>query len=323
MLVRSLIVSYLSVTLSLMTPIILTTPTIPIIPKKPVQVELSLPPQPLRLPRATIDQTAKQSATPVPTPLSLATSRGVKGSRSLSELRDEIEAYLKRQEGEYGLYYLDLTSGVTFGVNEQDSFAAASTSKVPVVLYLYTLINEGKVKPTEQITYQSSDWCDGSGSIRYQSVGSRYTVVELAERALVDSDNVALVMLKRRLGDGSIMAFCKRLGAPMVDSGDGETSPRSMGVYLQALYQLAQRSQWGKLMFEQMISSDIKDRIPALLPADLPVANKHGNLQGVINDVAVVLDERPYALAILTRDVPYFDAPAVLARVSKMIYEGR
>lgn len=323
MLLRSLIASYLSVTVSLMTPIILTTPTVSIIANKSSPVEQSVQ---FGSPARDVAEgvpLAKPDLRPVPIPFSPVTAQSPKVSLSLPELSKKIGDYLQGQEGEYGLYYLDLSTDLYFGLNEQDAFTAASTAKVPVVLYLYTLIDAGKIKADEQMTYQSTDWDDGSGFIRYQKVGSRYTLADLAERALVDSDNVALKMLKRRLGERSIMAFCKKLGAQMVDSGAGETSPRSMGVYLRAVYDLAQRSPWGRTMLEQMIASTTKDRIPALLPDDIRVANKHGSLAGVINDVAIVLDERPYVLVILTRNVPYFEAPAVLAEVSKMIFEER
>jgi beta-lactamase class A len=145
----------------------------------------------------------------------------------------------------------------------------------------------------------------------------------LAARALTDSDNIALNMLVRRLGSQEILAFCKHLGAPVVSAGEGETSAQSMGVYLRELYRFAQQSKWGQLMVEQMTKSSVKDRIPALLPSTVKVANKHGNYHGVINDAAIVYDKRPYVLVILSRNVPYFDAPAVLAQVSKSIYDVR
>src|SRR5690554_2034840 len=49
-------------------------------------------------------------------------------------------AYLKEHiaalEGHYGVYFLDISSGLEFGVNEKDEFYAASTVKIPLALYL-------------------------------------------------------------------------------------------------------------------------------------------------------------------------------------------
>ena len=67
-----------------------------------------------------------------------------------------------------------------------------------------------------------------------------------------------------------------------------------------------------------MLSTQKSSYIPRLLPADLMIANKPGNLDGVRNDAGIVfVPGRPFAIAVMTtfaRDE--LDAEQSIARIA-------
>lgn len=53
------------------------------------------------------------------------------------------------------------------------------------------------------------------------------------------------------------------------------------------------------LMSMWLVNNLRNERLSARLPDEVPVAHKTGSLEGVVNDVGVVVAERPYVLAVL------------------------
>lgn len=48
-----------------------------------------------------------------------------------------IKKSIDQLKGKIGFYYKDLNSGTSFGVNENESFIAASMIKIPVLIEAY------------------------------------------------------------------------------------------------------------------------------------------------------------------------------------------
>ncbi len=83
-----------------------------------------------------------------------------------SPLREELSEYISTQGGRIGIYFCDLSSGVSFGINEHEPFAAASSIKAPIVLYLFQQVADGKISLDEKMAYQpETDYSGGAGAI--------------------------------------------------------------------------------------------------------------------------------------------------------------
>ncbi|HEY5562815.1 MAG TPA: serine hydrolase [Clostridiaceae bacterium] len=83
----------------------------------------------------------------------------------------------------------------------------ASTVKVPINLYIFTQIAEGKIDPNTSIEYTATDFETGTGSIQYESYGKEYTIKELQRLSIEQSDNVAINMLLRYVGIDKVHSF--------------------------------------------------------------------------------------------------------------------
>jgi len=129
-------------------------------------------------------------------------------------LREELTQFIATLPGNYGIYFKDLESGEEFGINETEPFPPASTIKLPVVLYLYEQIAEGKL-----------NWNDRCATIKTPIIRGELVICNmwhameipipcacLATISIVLSDNIAHNMLVRHLGYDNVMNFINKLG---------------------------------------------------------------------------------------------------------------
>lgn len=247
------------------------------------------------------------------------------GQVDFAPLRQQIQAYLATQPATYKVYFQDLKSGQSFGVGEGDWMTAASTTKVPTVLYLYTLAAEGKIDLNEKVAYQSSDYQDGAGVLEfYAQSGDRYSLQILANLALTTSDNIAHRMLLRRLGKDNVAAFMRSIGGKTVyPNGQNTTTAADLAAYLRAVLDFKQRHpDLGGRLLDDMEHSIWNVGLNGQLPDSVQAAHKEGDVTGVSNDFGVVFGSRPYLLVVLSTGQANPDTGfQYIAHVSKLAYD--
>ncbi|MEW6275245.1 MAG: serine hydrolase [Bacillota bacterium] len=242
-------------------------------------------------------------------------------------LKKQIEEFIATRKGTYGIYFQDLGSGKSFGLNEDKPMVAASTVKLPMALYLNTLAVEGKLDWNTRVAYQqTTDYEGGNGILRYIArEGDRYSLRTLHTLMLTLSDNIAFRMLARHLGRDNFRQFMAGIGGKTVyPGGKNLTTARDMGVYLQATLDFARRHpEEGKRLLDDLAHSIYHLGLPGHLPENVVVAHKEGDLdEGVANDVGVVFCSRPYLLVVLAGGVKDLDQGFEdIAQISKMAYD--
>lgn len=256
-------------------------------------------------------------------PIERRPESGPPAAPDYAELEQAVGQAIRGKTGTWGVYVEDLNTGLRFGINPDLEFVAASTIKVPLVLFLYRQAQDRKLDLNETLAIQPEDYESGTGRLQSQRVGSRYTLRELARLALVDSDNVATRMLLRRLGRESFHAYVHALGAFISPDRENVTSPRDMAAFFKALLAFKKEAPaLGGELLEALQHTNFNDRIPALLPPDTPVAHKIGNQVRVVNDAGLVLlPHHPYLISLFTDDVNEGEATATLAQISKLVYD--
>ncbi len=242
-------------------------------------------------------------------------------------LEEEIRAFLAARPGVvFGIYFKDLQSGAEFGIDADRPLPAASTVKVPLVLYLNRLVAEGKADFAERIAYQpESDYATGAGILQYEArAGDTYSLRVLANLAITISDNVATRMLLRRLGRDNLADFMRRLGGRTVyPEGRNVTTARDMGRYMEAVLAFArERPDLGNRLLDDMAHSIYHVGLPGELPVRVTVAHKEGDLEGVADDVGIVFGSRPFILCVLSEGVADVDQGfRDIARLSRLVFD--
>ncbi|MBE3580914.1 MAG: serine hydrolase [Thermoanaerobacteraceae bacterium] len=240
-------------------------------------------------------------------------------------LKEQIENYLAGQPGTYGVYFKDLISGQSFGINADLPLPAASTVKLPAVLFINYLVDQGRLDWQDKLTYQSDlHYQGGSGILQFGvKDGDRYTLRTLTTLSITVSDNIAYNMLRHFVGKETLAQFMRQLGAQTVfPNGQNLSTARDMATYVQAALDFSQARPDGRRLLDDMANGIYNEGIPAQIPAGITVAHKEGFIWGSPGDVGVVFGSRPFIVTVLSQGVDDPDRGfANIATVAKMMYD--
>lgn len=224
-------------------------------------------------------------------------------SDNLKHNIDELNNFYNSSSQYFSFLYKDIYTGFTVAYNEKQMIFTASTIKAPAMIYLYELASRGEIDLNEKLTYTSNFYSGGSGVLQTHEPGGQYTVGQLIEYAIRDSDNIAYRMLMNRFGRENMYNFWTGKGTQHIFKYDtvwGYTSSFDASIYMQELYDfyLSNDEYGGKLMdyfknagWKQITNKD----------GVFNTANKGGWANEAFHDAAIVFEENPYILVIMSQ----------------------
>lgn len=256
--------------------------------------------------------------------------------QEIVQLKNEIQtlsaAYAQLTPG---VFFVDLDTGAYLDVNANNTFSAASTIKVPILIALFQDVDAGKIRLDEPLTMQAEYVAGGSGDMQDQPVGTEYTVLETARKMITISDNTATNMLIARLGGQN--ALNQRfqswgLSSTQIQNflpdtqGTNTTSPKDL-VYLMAMVEkgglLSLRSR--DRVLDIMQATENNSLLPQGLGKDATIAHKTGNIGSVLADTGIVdLPNGKRYLASIIVKRPYDDPAAqeLIRQISQAAYQS-
>lgn len=237
-----------------------------------------------------------------------------------------VKAEIGTAWNNYSVVVSELDGPFKMAIGDTVIYTAASVNKIPILTALYNGFANGTIDPDRVITLQKQDIQDyGTGSMRYAPVGTQYSLRTLARLMIEQSDNTAAYILSNDvLGVDKIQKLIDGWGLSQTDMVNNKTSNSDQLILFQKIYteKIAGRA-LTKEMLGYLADTDFNDRLPALLPQDVPVYHKIGSEVGNIHDVGIVgLPGRPYYIGIFVSDVPDEDATVKkIAAISKLVYD--
>ena len=130
-----------------------------------------------------------------------------KGEKTIDakEKKESVTELLGEREGNFSVYYQDINSNDSFGIDENKVLTAASLNKIYIIGFLYYLAGKERIDLEDTITIQKEDIQDyGTGSLRYEGEGKPYSLKALAALAFRQSDNTAAFVIAARIGRDNI-----------------------------------------------------------------------------------------------------------------------
>ena len=248
-----------------------------------------------------------------------------------------------------GVAFRTLDGRAEWFYHADESFHAASTMKVPVMIELFHQVKEGKIRLDQSITIHNEfhSLADGSGykldstddseTALYQAEGQTRTLEQLCELMITVSSNLATNLIIEKLGVANIQATVHALGADGMNVLRGvedqkayekglnnTTTARGLQVLMTAI---AEGNAVDRESSEQMIrmleKQHFNEGIPAGLPTGTRVAHKTGEITKIHHDAAIVYAPRPFVLVSLVRGLAeQKDSAALMADVTKLLYEA-
>jgi beta-lactamase class A len=196
------------------------------------------------------------------------------------------------------VFLVDLDSGNYVSLAGDRTISAASTIKVPVLVALLQDVDAGKVKLNEELILTPDTIGGGSGGIQYQKIGTKFTLLEVATKMIVVSDNTATNMIMKRLGGQEKLnsrfqswgLTTTTIKNPLPDlEGTNTTSPKDL-VEVMAMVNrgelLSMRSRDRMLgIMRQTVTNTL---LPQGLGKGATIAHKTGDIGSVVGDVGLI-----------------------------------
>ena len=267
----------------------------------------------------------------------------------LSAYRKAIEKRIKESQADVAVAFLTLDGKTEYFFRADDSFHAASTMKIPVMIELFHQVKERRLRLTDTVTIRNEfhsivdnspfelDPNDDSETDLYKAEGETRELAYLCELMITKSSNLATNLLIEKLGVEDIRATVHSLGADGMhvlrgvedqkayEQGlNNTTTARGLQVLLTAIAEgKAVDDDSSRAMVTILEKQTFKEGIPAGLPEGTRVAHKTGEITKIHHDAAIVYAPRPFVLVILARGISdQKDSATLIADITKMLYQA-
>ena len=261
----------------------------------------------------------------------------------------QIEKRIADSHADVAVFFRALDGKTEWSFHPDDSFHAASTMKVPVMIELFHQVKERKVSLGELLTIHNEfysivdgssyklDPADDSDADLYKAEGQTRSLHQLCELMITVSSNFATNLIIQKLGVENIRATVHSLGADGMNVLRGvednkafekgmnnTTTARALEILLTAIAEgKAVDADSSRQMVEILEHQHFNEGIPAGLPPGTLVAHKTGEITKIHHDAAIVYAPRPFVLVILVRGLAEEkDSSALMADITRILYQG-
>lgn len=220
---------------------------------------------------------------------------------SLTKLNSIIDSYNKVLS--VSVCLPDFNTGFYYNVNNY--YYGASLIKLPFLYYVATLVDSGKIDLDDRIEYTPDDYIGGTGYMQNEKTGTYWSVSQLIDKILYNSDNVAYKMLYRYIGYQDFINILKDNGF-YTDNDDknifGSVSAEEMIFFWNKLYSNRYISEIYDVIIKDAVTSKFSPIRNALLSQGryYNVGNKNGWSGQYYHDSAIVYGATPYIVVIMT-----------------------
>jgi len=233
-----------------------------------------------------------------------------------NKLKEKIILHTRMFNQDAAIVVKDLSTGWEIAINEDRLFPSASIVKIPIMASFISASAQGRLDLADKLTLRNRYKVLGSGILKSYAGGTEFSLEQLIELMITQSDNTAANILIDYLGFDYLNNSFKKLGLnntnivrKMMDfkkrkNGiENFTSAQDLVYILEKIYkrQLI-NEELSKKCIEILKKQKVKDRIPAKLPPNTIVANKTGLENGVCHDAGIVFTRKgDFIICVLTK----------------------
>lgn len=235
-------------------------------------------------------------------------------------MTDELSRHAARYPGHVAIVVEDLKSGRTWTYHPDDLFPSASLIKVPVMIGVFQKIHDGELGLSDVLVMHRHNRMGGSGSLKWSPDGSRFTVRELLQHMISESDNTALNMLIERVGMGYLQQEFSKIGLLYTGiypdgmslyggrvAHENYTTAREMAMMFEKIYRgdMIGRTESAVMLEILKYPKAVASRLQKGLPPHWGIAHKTGLLRHACHDSAIIFSpDGDYLVTVLTGQNP-------------------
>jgi beta-lactamase class A len=238
-----------------------------------------------------------------------------------------------------GVYFVDLKNGKWADVDPSSQFYPSSLGKIPIMIAYYEMAETDPTVLNKTITYTGGPDLNDTQDIKPPQaivVGQTYTIEQLIEYMIEDSDNNATQLLYNNVDQTALQNIYNDLGIPVIndvtETDADAVTPQQISLLFRILYNGTYLSRdYSEKALELMSHSSFTQGIVAGLPSSTVVAHKLG-LVGItsagvtteheLHDCGIVYGDDAYVLCIMTRGTaPLTTLEGIIAQISTIAYQ--
>jgi beta-lactamase class A len=261
----------------------------------------------------------------------------------------QIEKRIADSHAEVAVAFRMLDGSREYFFNPDESFHAASTMKIPIMIELFHQVREGKLRFDDPLVIRNEFHSIVDGSVYhlappddsetdlYKAEGQTRTVRQLCDLMITVSSNLATNLIIEKLGVGAVGATVHALGADGMNVLRGVEDQKAFDKHLnntttaRALLQLLAAIAKGnavdpdssRQMAAILEQQKFNEGIPSGLPAGTRVAHKTGDITKIHHDAAIVYAPKPFVLIILVRGLEVEKQNyALMGDIARILYQA-
>lgn len=252
------------------------------------------------------------------------------------KLRDIIDTAKRANDAtDVSLYYRDFNTGRWIAINRNVMYYPASLLKVPVLIAYFRKAESDSTLFEERVVYRPLISGNAFETASTLVAGRSYTMRDLLERMIVQSDNGATYTLISKIDPGLLSEVYTDLGIkdPGDDSSQYEISAKTYALFFRVLYNATYLTPAASEAAIELLSrTSYDDGLVSGVPAGIQVAHKYGEhvvsdgstITGVeLHDCGIVYrPERPYFLCVMTSAKDLSKAAALISSISNVVYHA-
>ena len=233
------------------------------------------------------------------------------------------------------VYYRNVESSRWIGINEDVAYYPASLLKVPLTIAYFKAEESDPLLFSRHIVYEPiSPGLDFETPSKL-TPGRSYSVEELIEHMIINSDNGAAFTLFSRIDPDLLASVYRRLGItdPGDDSSTYQIPTKTYAFFFRTLYNGTYLTpSTSERALELLARTTYKDGLVAGVPEGTAVAHKFGEHviaeNGApkgeeLHDCGIIYKPgQPYLLCVMTRAKTLEAATSVVSAISKLVYEN-
>ena len=251
--------------------------------------------------------------------------------KAVSSFVDTAEK--SNQASSVSVYFRDLNSGHWTGTNENEVFNPSSMLKVAVLIAYLKGAMQDKQLLSKKLYYPGQDW---TGQYYVQDSGLQkgdYTIQQLINAMIIDSDNQALNVLESNDPSDFSSTYQDFKLPAYQDAGEDFMTTKSFSVVFRSLYNASYvlRSQ-SEQALELLSQTTFTKGIVAGTPGGITIAHKFGE-HSFVNANGTLVDRElhdcgivyypgdPYLLCVMTKGKDFSSLESVISGVAKISYD--
>jgi len=269
----------------------------------------------------------------------LASEVSVKLTNQNSTLVNQMELLVNQYKKDKKIndvivYFRDIEAGTWAGINEDSAFTPGKLLKIPLMITYYKLAEDDSsiLDQKLQLTNKYPAQEDILGTPKHLVIDQEYTVEQLIEAMIVDSDDRAANLLFDNVDKTKLNEVFSDLGINFKEDKETQDyiSLKSYSLFFRLLYNSTYLTrEYSEKALELLLKADNTVGLGAGIPKDVPVANRHGAIVLTngntktyqMSDCGVFYyPKHPYLVCASVKGNTLSDVETFLANLGKKIY---